>query len=137
MLKCMLARLSIQLVLAVVCCVNTCYVSNHTIMNRFHKPLTACCTIDIIYYVTGIGNEHNMPIMACHPCCASLLASSFYRPLTLSFQSQIIHMAYIYMRLSIIAVISFQEDDGGVRGEVVARLGDVVGEVVAYLVWRT
>ena len=41
------------------------------------------------------------------------------------------------MHLSIIAVISFQEDDGGVRGEVAARLGDVVGEVVAYLVWRT
>ena len=65
------------------------------------------------------------------------LLSSFYWPLTLSFQSQIIHIAYIYMRLSIIAVISFQENDGGVRGEVAARLGDVVGEVVAYLVWRT
>ena len=35
------------------------------------------------------------------------------------------------------AVFSFQEDDDGVRGEVVVRLGDVVGEVVAYLVWRT
>ena len=34
-------------------------------------------------------------------------------------------------------MFSFQEDDGGVRGEVVVRLGDVVGEVVAYLVWRT
>ena len=29
---------------------------------------------------------------------------------------------------------SFQEDDGGVRGKVRDRLGDIVGEVMAYLV---
>ena len=33
-------------------------------------------------------------------------------------------------------MFSFQEDDGGVISEVGVRLGDVVGEVVAYLVWR-
>ena len=42
-----------------------------------------------------------------------------------------------YKIRAIKAVLTFQEDDGGVIGEVVARLGDVVGEVVAYLVWRT
>ena len=41
------------------------------------------------------------------------------------------------MTVNIKAVLTFQEDDGGVRGEVVFRLGDVVGEIVAYLVWRT
>ena len=65
------------------------------------------------------------------------LLSSCYRPLTLSLQSQVAYITDLYKILSVKAVFSFQEDDGGVRGEVVVRLGDVVGEVVAYLVWRT
>ena len=65
------------------------------------------------------------------------LLSSCYRPLTLSLQSQVVYITDMYKILSVKAVFSFQEDDGGVRGEVGVRLGDVVGEVVAYLVWRT
>ena len=65
------------------------------------------------------------------------LFSSCYRPMTLSLQSQVVNIADTNKLNFIKAVISFQKNDGCVRGEVGVRLGDVVGEVVAYLVWRT
>ena len=65
------------------------------------------------------------------------LLRSCYRPLTLSLQSQIVYFVDLYMILSVKAVLTFQEDDGGVISEVLSRLRDVVKEVVAYLVWRT
>ena len=65
------------------------------------------------------------------------LLSSCYRPLTLSLQSQVLYITDMYKILPVKAVFSFKEDDSSVRGEVVVRLGDVVGEVAAYLVWRT
>ena len=43
----------------------------------------------------------------------------------------------MYKILSVEAMFSFQEDDGDFRGEVVVRQGDVVGEIAAYLMWRT
>ena len=44
------------------------------------------------------------------------------------------YIADMYKIPSVKAVFSFQEDDDGVRGEVGVSLGDVVGEVVTYLV---
>ena len=43
----------------------------------------------------------------------------------------------IHRIFSIQGVFSFQEDNDGIRGEVIVGLGDVVGEVVANLVKRT
>ena len=60
--------------------------------------------------------------------------TSLNRPLTLSLQSQVVNIVDFYKICAVKAMLTFQEDDGGVRGEVVARLRDVVGEVAAYLV---
>ena len=65
------------------------------------------------------------------------LLRSCYRPLTLSHQSQVAYIVDLYKICAVKAVLTVQKDESGVRGEVVARLGDVVGEVVAYLVCRT
>ena len=42
----------------------------------------------------------------------------------------------MYKVLAVVVMFSFEEDDGGARGKVGVRLGDVVGEGVAYLAWR-
>ena len=65
------------------------------------------------------------------------LLSSCYRPLTLSLQSQVVYISDMNKVIFVKVVISFQKDDSCVRGKVGVWLGDVVGKVVAYLVWRT
>ena len=58
-------------------------------------------------------------------------------PLPLSSQCQIINFTDPHNLLSAQLVLSLQEDELCVGGEVVVRLRDVVGEVTAGLVWWT
>ena len=54
------------------------------------------------------------------------LLRSCYRPLTLSLPSQVAYIVDLYKICAVKAVLTIQKDESGVRGEVVARLGDVV-----------